>query len=403
MNWNREPRVSACISRARAIAAITLLAGASPAALDAHEPRGVDDSLEFWNRKVPDCRSVTFHAMELVPDRFERGELDSLQAVLDSWELMCGSDEAITRARVLVAIYTGDFGEFLYDDSIVPRLIEYKRGVRAWQVEDMFRPYYRPRTDPGLQSIMERFDRFTASLATGLLENGRLSGLEYALCSFYAGDHETLFHNLRAGEFGGTVLQDSYDELLEETRSKGESGMVFYTGAWIPRGANVVLGPHPLAGIALCGRVGRVRIGAAGEGRWARASESFYVGQGGRVKPVRSFGAAYVGLEGGYELFRGGPFVFTALGGVGYEAIEALAGNWLKSFNFNWGPGLELHFGPQGVGVVGIEARYNHLNFATHGGSDLTGDSVTLRFTIGGSGNAMRNNRLDALEFHGRP
>jgi hypothetical protein len=88
------------------------------------------------------------------------------------------------------------------------------------------------------------------------------------------------------------------------------------------------------------------------------------------------------------------------MGFDGFDAIETDDNRNAKtigSFNLNLGFAFRHFLKKHDSKYLGIEMRYNWVNYATGGGSDLSGNTITLRLMYGLLGNSVKNKRLEAL------
>ncbi|NUO81616.1 hypothetical protein HUU05_16215 [candidate division KSB1 bacterium] len=94
--------------------------------------------------------------------------------------------------------------------------------------------------------------------------------------------------------------------------------------------------------------------------------------------------------------------MLAGLGWDGFDAIESDKNRKAKSINslnVNLGLGYRQFFKPYSTHYLSLEGRYNFVNYATHGGSDLSGNTITLRLIYGQLGNARKNNRLRTFDY----
>jgi hypothetical protein len=94
------------------------------------------------------------------------------------------------------------------------------------------------------------------------------------------------------------------------------------------------------------------------------------------------------------------------LGGIGLDGMDVLnigkpedpnrITKSLNSLNLNLGIGFRHYF--QNRTYWGIEARYNFVNFKNTGGTDLTGNTISIRLNIGLSRNYYADRRLMFLD-----
>ena len=119
---------------------------------------------------------------------------------------------------------------------------------------------------------------------------------------------------------------------------------------------------------------------------------------------TRHFFGGYVGAEIGYELLRNKNSELDLIGGIGYDGFDAVKTDEdagiksvsVGSLNLNGGLGSRYYYKPQG-NYVGVQLRFNALNYSNRGGTNLSGDAFSLRLIWGFSGNYFRDSQSHYL------
>jgi hypothetical protein len=94
------------------------------------------------------------------------------------------------------------------------------------------------------------------------------------------------------------------------------------------------------------------------------------------------------------------------LGGCGWDGFDALeigktndpnrVTKSINALNLNLGVGYRKYL--KNKSYVGIEMRYNVIDYQNRSGTDLTGNTVTVRLKFGTSRNLYRDNTLMRLD-----
>ncbi len=364
------------------------------------------DMSRYMTRRTYDCLDVSYNCFDLLPEFFYADQPDSVFALIDFWEDMCGPGEPILRAKILANIWTESFSETLYGGDIIDHLLWFQLKLsdidEPWTSYLWKYPYYPPSRAEDLESLVD-FDEFMADVADQLFPFTSPGTLERLYCHFYRGETDTLFTELKTDRYAGTELRQAYDADVAHLRRITDLDIAGYAGYWQPQGGLGRLGAHPTLGglIGLSGYWWVTRL--AGEMRLGNAAEHYTVYFEDDQRWTDHYFGVYFGFEGGLRLLRSRHHVFDLLGGVGYDGFEAISttdesgGKWLSSVNLNATAALRFYFGRQSRNQIALEARLEDTYYDNEGGSDLAGHAWSLRLVIGWSGDKWRNRRLEAL------
>jgi len=119
------------------------------------------------------------------------------------------------------------------------------------------------------------------------------------------------------------------------------------------------------------------------------------------------FLGVYIGLDLGYELFRFENISFNLIGGIGYDAFDALEVNEtcscetsrksLGSLNLNIGLGNKYYI--KNWNYIGVDLKYNIVDYNNPNGTDLSGNAITLNVIFGFIGGKFQDRRLQELDY----
>jgi hypothetical protein len=98
----------------------------------------------------------------------------------------------------------------------------------------------------------------------------------------------------------------------------------------------------------------------------------------------------YLGLDFGYEVVyfrRQGILLVSGIGWDGFSTnpnrAEDEDPNWINSFNYNIGVGYRLYFKKDIYRYIEFDVKYNFINYRNEGGTDLSGDAISILFLYG--------------------
>jgi len=367
-----------------------------PCSSFAQDPAGIE---KLMTKRLLNCTDIAYNCSLLIPGYFHDGKIDTVQMFMAYWEGKCGIDEPLMRVKILLAINEGRFQESLYDDRIIDLLLYHQFNMKA--AADTVR---QTRKLYSFYPLDDGFDLFTVSLAQSLLIQKKYkTDLERLFCEFYGGAVDALFLELSSAQYDDTQLKAYYLRYLGATLSLSDVHFGLSAGYWMPSGSNDVLGNHPAIGALLGGKFNKLLLALAIELRFLKAKETYTIRHDGRLIESRHFLGGFLGVEGGRELLRTNRHEIDLIGGMGLDGFDALStdndrdGKSVFSLNLNLGLGYRHFLKAHGINYIGVEIRHNWLNYATGGGTDLSGNAISLRLIYGILGNAHKNDRLKAL------
>jgi len=352
---------------------------------------------------------------ELIPKYYHEAKYDSLNNILIYWEEKCGITEPLIRFKILYAIKNGTFSENLYDENIFKYLSLYEELINEKNYLEFthfelgmywnpFSPLHRYNT-----YVSESFDDFTRLLAHENTINEQRGTLEYLFSKYYNNDFEYLIDELkREDQFNESDLKQYYLQNVEETLEMAEGHIAFLSGLWVPLGENKLLGNHPELGFMVGTKVNKYLVDLTLLFRFLQSSAKYKTRYKGDLINSDHFLGAYIGLDLGYEIYRNTKYEFDLIGGFGYDGIDVVKsssknsddGKTLHSFNMNAGLGYRYYFSEYSSEHLGLEARINRVDYDNKGGTNLSGNTVSIRILYGLAGNEYKNNKLKKLKSH---
>jgi hypothetical protein len=347
--------------------------------------------------QVVDCRDIVCNCQNLMPRMAHQENTDSLWLVLQYWVNKCGESEQTLRMEILLNLKDKTFYEANYKNDLLDLLLTYKNRVEylktnAGNNQDIF---YKSAVD---------FDAFTASYARELAKENDPHTLEYLLCEYYANNFDPLLGALRRNKVPHTDIQKSYTESVNKAVNEPEGNLAVIGEWWMPTQGASILGPHPGLGLQLGIKHKKIMVDVTGILRFVKARNEYEVYHQNTVMTTRQFVGGYLGLDIGRELWRKGKSELALVGGIGYDGFEAIpedvdAGiksKSINSLNINLGLGYRYYYKDSGQ-YFSLQPRINAVNYANKAGSDLSGNTVSIRLIWGFSANEFRERTLKQL------
>jgi hypothetical protein len=157
----------------------------------------------------------------------------------------------------------------------------------------------------------------------------------------------------------------------------------------MPRGNISALGSHPLIGFQIGSAWKNLSLDFEFSLRFTNAPKDYQTVQYGYIYDTRYHVGTYLGLDGAYAIQRFQKHQVNALFGVGYDNLTLLKASSedaddaknISSINLNAGIGYKYYF--KRNQYIGLLGKYNLLFYKNRGGTDLSGNAVTLTLVYG--------------------
>jgi hypothetical protein len=355
----------------------------------------------LFTKKLLPCNEIIYNCSLLIPEHYEKQNLDTVAALVNYWEEHCGLNEELLRLKILLSIKGDSLNENIYSDvSIIKALLLYRnRKIEEKNSPGYLKSYY------GF-GISAGYDNFTKNLANSLVKDTTNSALEQFFLEFYSNNFDKIFLKLQDSSLHHTSLQKAYKTEEKTLSKKLDPHISLFSGILVPLGNLKIVGNRPIFGIKGGFNKKNFLLDAALDFRFGPSKNTYFVQyQDSLIKTKQFFGVLF-GLETGYRLFNQKMNEIDLLGGIGLDGIDVLnigkpedpnrITKSLNSLNLNLGIGFRHYF--QNRTYWGIEARYNFVNFKNTGGTDLTGNTISIRLNIGLSRNYYADRRLMFLD-----
>lgn len=365
---------------------------------------------QYDKRSLYFCDETAYYSSKSFVQYMQSKQYDSASYILNNWERECGIREPIFRARVMLAMARNQDADMLIDEQTFNQIFDYESRAEMLRTRnyiqyDYGRPYY------GYIPIGQEFDSFLISFFKGVYEKANRKSVNYLLSEYYSISTDSLLYRIQSEEYIGTNLYNEYYRRVNKYLYKPELHYAFLAGIWIPTGDARILGMHPEVGMQVGAKYKKINIDLTVAFKFLKSKTPYYAT---RVRSDKSvvytddFFGGYFGLDGGYDIITKKNHevqLLTGIGIDGFDAIEADTINNLKSestwtYNFNFGCGYRYYF--SGTGYIGLQCKYNIVNYALRDVIDFTGNPITIRFVIGGLSNTNKNYQLNRLKYRRR-
>ncbi len=388
---------------------IILLILASCAQVSRRMPGELRDMHEFLTRDNPDnCRQYHYNFERQAPRLYAEQKPDSLLDVIDYIRTECGPAYNLEISRILLLADIGKFGDSLIGPATVPQMLWYRseqERLIQWAQWNTLYGMSQP-----VDNTHDNFNEFVSELGEKLADDKSVGDEGHVMGLFYSGSYDSAFGIIQTDAFKKTAIRKSYNEYVSDIISKyGTRGNIaLYIGSWRPQGNNEILGNHPEIGVQLGGEGNLFRADAVLAYRFMNTKNEYIVDSLGQLVSTNRFTSWMLGAEAGIKLFDNRILSTDIFIGLGYDAIYSARtdkneDDFITHSSLSGSVGLRQRFFiDQKKGLyLGTIVKYNTVGYGNPGGTDLSGNTLTLSLVCGWSFNETLNQFLDKLNYKG--
>jgi hypothetical protein len=359
------------------------------------------------NNDTLSCENIASNSTYLIMNYYQNQDYDNALFVLNYWESECGASEPIYRTRILLAINDNAFDESIYNSAMVNYVLNYMMRMEAESPDELYNNYA---SYFGFVPIRGDYDFFTQDIADKLLSREFDNPLELLYCQFYANIITDPLKVIRNDSlYNSTDLKKYYFREVDKYRYKPDFHYSFLAGVWIPTGNAATLGIHPQIGFQVGARLQKMTYNLTLAFKFIDTPNDYLILRDGLIDTTRYFLGGYIGLDIERVLLKSKKHEFDLLFGVGYDGFDAInknldddntdndVGHSINSLNTNFGLGYRYFYKKHRY--IGIQGKYNIVNYNNKGGTNLSGDCYTISISIGGFNNPNKDYYLNELRF----
>lgn len=359
----------------------------------------------------PSCNQLSIQFLKEAPVHYQQGQRKALDSLLTRMEQQCGPNELSLRMKTLLAIEDDSFHEYNLDYYNYLGLVDYLDDQRFRMLMDsvyenpyeMYNYYF---IEP---ELVFAYNTFTRELANQIAKERGID-LEGPLCSSTAmilqlyGGHSDRFTATLKDPSCNALLSYFYRAQRRSIERKLIADAAFSVGIWTPFGKASLLGNHTFLGMHIGWGRKKMFYDVAIDLRLGNSPNPYEVIYQDALTSTNHYLGGFVGLNLGYELKKLGHSKLYALGGAGWDWFDCIIGDpkqdlpykSIGSLNLNTGIGYRIF--SRDNAYVGLECRYNFINYKNTGGTDLSGNTMTTRLLIGIFKNDKRTRELAQLK-----
>lgn len=360
-------------------------------------------------KKQVSCQDVSLNSSEYIPYYFDAGLMDSAMMTLSYWGDKCGNSEPVMRATLLLALVMHYYSDQLLPENYLQYMDAYNSRQKLIKNNSATQyNYYQSEFD--FVPIGGVFDNWSQNLAISLTDVYEQGSPEYLICLFYSGQIDSVYSLMANKSYADTKPGVLYYKAMQNILKLPSMSLAGYTGLWIPNGPLSEMGIHPEIGVTY-GLKNKENLYELVMGFKFIHTPRDYVARRDKNSAdelTNYFFGGYIGFEYSRDLIpdmRSGPFFSAGAAFDGFDMLLEDTDTNLKaastgSYNFNLGGGYRIFLNR--TSYLGIQARYNLVDYTLSQKFDLKGHVISLRLTYGVFQNKYRDNLLEQLNYRGK-
>ncbi len=352
------------------------------------------------------CADISLSSSEYIPYYIENNLMDSALMVLSYWGEKCGNTEPVLRTNLLLSLELFYFDEAMIPDDFLQRMSVFSDRMQMTRDNNTFvYNYHQAAFD--YVPVGGDFDQWTMKFAQNLLDKYEPGTQGYFLSLWYSGATDTAYSLLNTYPYNTFKVGLAYNELIQHYLDLPSTNISGFASTWIPLGPLESMGVHPEIGMTY-GLKHRQNLYELVMGvKFIKTPEEYLTRRDKNTDWEYSdeFSGVYFGFEYSRDLIpnkRNGPFFSI---GTAYDAITTLTedtdnkidASTSGSYNFNLGGGYRLFLNNRSY--LGLQARYNIVDYTLKDLFDKKGHVLTIRLTYGILQNAYRDSQLNDLKY----
>jgi hypothetical protein len=335
-----------------------------------------------------------------VPQLVQEGKWGQLQNFLENWRRSdAPSDELIFGISVLSSIENKKFTVYQLPCDVFRFLDDYARELKTAEESPTSFSYSirlpaRRWFDASEDARKLLF--FIQSRARQLIATWPAGSTESFICHVLAGDIRYPTSDLRRNKENYAELNtfqrtlSNYNNQYYNSWRNVRSGTVgVMAGIWLPTGNLQTLGTHPSAGVFWGGRYKKNEYDMVISFRFLHPTPRGYTFvRDDTSYTTHYYDGGYVGVDYTRYIFHRGRLELGLTSAAGYDFFDVIDGfkddnsiAHLEPFNegsFDFSNGLRVKYFSHRGTFIGLAAKYHLINYSNNGGTDLSGNAITI-------------------------
>jgi len=242
------------------------------------------------------------------------------------------------------------------------------------------------------------FYKFSIAWSSLLLENKTLDSNERFICRILSGEIKNPVVELQLNPTAYPELPALVEKDSGNKRKKVSGDIALGAGVWIPTNNLATLGVHPSFTLQLGARSIRDQFDLTIQVRYLSSQNTYVVKKNSVIDSTDYYFGGYVGLDYVHYLVSKKRYEIGVEAGIGFDGFDFVNNSYYKYYNdpnytsspsinsFNANAGLRFNYYFSHSFFVGLLGRYNGIHYSTNGGTNLSGDAVSVDMLFGFNG-----------------
>ncbi len=336
---------------------------------------------EQMARRQPSCNEVFLNAVDILPKLYRQHAFDSMYSAVQIWKRACGNTQEIQCASLLLLMQQNNFTNTSLDSTIIDLLNNYANSFGFFQRN--MSQYFKGQRD---------FYKLSSIWAKLLMEQKALDENEKFFCGVFSGSIIDPLNEIKTHPEKSPQLAELLKQKNAAQRNGYRSNLAFLTGIWMPKNDLQMLGNHPSIGFQLGFRDVHNEFDFTLQFRFLQSANTYLVKRSNVLYDSRHYFGGYIGIDYTYYFVSKQQYDVGLLVGAGYDGFDVFSSEYnnnglqplsIGSFNANGGLKYNLFVTP--TFYVGLQGRYNLVNYTNRGGTSLNGNAFSIDLIIGGN------------------
>lgn len=338
-------------------------------------------------QKPIDCRDISYKSSIYFVKYMESNKFDSVKLLLKYWEEKCGTVSYVITAKVLFALKVNKYNDSLLGRFKLNYLLNYNTKLDQ---NNPFQSSVRYNTYDNLDS---NYYKFCKKLAVSLKDKYNEGTTEKLLCEIYSNNGDSTISLLKNKKYENTLFYINYNENLKAELAQPKYCYALLIGNWMPLGSLSKVKNHVELGIQIGYKMKRINIEVPFLIRLNNIKTNYLARRTDTsiTKEVsKKFTGVHIGIDIGYDVIQYKKHELQLKTGLGYDIVtvfEADKNNKnskptnIDSYAINIGFLYKYYF--LSDYFVGIQTKYNIIDYTRNGVIDYKGNSLSITLLIG--------------------
>lgn len=336
---------------------------------------------EQMTKARPSCYDVFGNAVVVLPKLYRQQAFDSMHTAVQIWEDACGSSQQVRCTKLLLALQEGTFHVDSLDSDVIDLLENYALSFSFYKTNSA-QYYVTEKAFYSLSSIWAKF----------LVQQKTLDDNEKFICAVFTGEitapSKQIKNNAEKYPELGKQLQHNRDALRKGPRVNS----AFILGIWMPKGDLTILGNHPSIGFQFGARDNHHQLDFTMQFRFIKSANTYFFKRNNLLYESSHYFGGYIGIDYTYYFVSKRQYDLGLLTGIGFDGFDVASGQHnqqqrpLSINSFNANGGIKYNWFVSPGFYLGLQGRYNLVNYCNSGATSLQGNAFSIDFIIGGNG-----------------